>query len=83
MSISDWIDVVWSLLLEEGRGGFMDAGKYREVMTGLFWRGETPEMEDRPTGASGKPVPATPKKSKIEELRAFNDAIAARNRPAE
>ena len=60
----------------------MDASKYREVMTGLFFRGEVPESEAEP-GKPGERPPVTPARSKLEELRAFNAQIAARANPTE
>jgi hypothetical protein len=60
----------------------MDASKYRQVMTDLFFHGKEPVFEPEP-GKPGKRPPATPKRSKIDELRAFQEAIAARNKPTE
>lgn len=77
--------MVWSLLLEEGRGGFMDASKYRQVMTDLFWHGKEPDLtpEKREPGEKPKPMAPSVKVTKLDELRAFNEAIAAHNKPAE
>lgn len=64
----------------------MDSGKYREVMTDLFFHGKTPDTEPEPDAKTGK-VPtrpaSTPKRSKLDELRAFNESIAARRNPTE
>ena len=48
VSVGDWMDVIWSLVLEEGRGGFMDSAKYREVMTDMFFYGKMPDPEPEP-----------------------------------
>jgi hypothetical protein len=81
------MDVVWTLVLEEGRGGFMDSSKYRQVMTDMFFRGVFPEPEsdDEDSDRKKKPksMPRSTKQSKLDELRAFNQAIAARAEPAE
>lgn len=82
------MDVVWTIVLEEGRGGFMDSSKYRQVMTDMFFRGIMPEPEPE-DGDDGKPKPkrrvrsTVSKQSKLDELRAFNQAIAARAEPTE
>ena len=81
------MDVIWSLVLEEGRGGFMDSARYREVMTGLFFHGEAPPEQPKERTASkpssqSKPAaraPRPPRKSKVDELREFTRRIAARN----
>lgn len=70
--------MIWSLVLEEGRGGFMDSSKYREVMTGLFFRGEVPAQEVENSDGSRTRKVQTPPKSKLDELRAFQEQIAAR-----
>lgn len=60
----------------------MDASRYREVMTGLFFHGEVPP--ERPVdGQSGPRRASPPPKSKIDQLREFTESIAARNQPAE
>ena len=72
-------------MLEEGRGGFMDSSRYREVMTGLFFRGEAPdpEPESRSPGDKGPKRSRPPTRSKLEELRGFNAQIATLNKPKE
>lgn len=35
---------MWALVLQEGRGGLIDASKYREVMTDLFFYGKQREL---------------------------------------
>jgi hypothetical protein len=82
VSLSDWIDVTWSLILEEGRGGFMDSGRYREVMTGLFFHGEVPP-EQSEDGKPGKRAPSVPARSKLDALRELDAEIAARKRSGE
>lgn len=64
MSIGDWCDVAWTLICEEGKGGFMDSAKYREVMTDLFFY--------------GKEYVPTAKERKEAQERAVRDAKAAR-----
>jgi hypothetical protein len=68
----------------------MDSGKYRKIMTDLFFHGEVPPDEPEEKGPRPKKgtktvkrAPRPPKMSKLDELRAFNQAIAARNAPAE
>jgi hypothetical protein len=76
--------MLWSVLLEEGRGGFTNPYEYRQTMTDLFFRGITPD-EKPETGAArakGSP-PRSPSKSKIDELRELHEQIAARKRPTE
>lgn len=74
--------MIWSLVLEEGRGGFMDVSRYREVMTGLFFHGEVPPEKSEDGKPGGRP-PSTPGKSKLDALREFSAQIAAQNQPAE
>lgn len=84
LRVRDWIDMLWSILLEEGRGGFMNPHEYRQTMTDLFFRGIVPDAKPE-TGAArpkGSP-PRSPSRSKIEELRAMHEQIAARRRPTE
>jgi hypothetical protein len=68
----------------------MDSGKYREIMTNLFFRGEVPpdpppDSEPSERGGSKRKnrKPTPPRKSKVDELRAFNERIAARRAAAE
>ena len=49
-------------MLREGRGGFMNSAEYREMMTGVVWRGETPALSaadqvQQTKDAIGKPAP--------------------------
>ena len=80
------------MLLEEGRGGFSDSGKHREVMTNLFWHGivpeETPEEKSKRAAAeaakarSAIGARATPQ-SALEQMRELQDAIKSRTTPVE
>lgn len=76
--------MVWTVLLEEGRGGFMNPHEYRQTMTDMFFRGITPE--EKPEGRQPRQKgakPRTPPRQKIEELRAMHAELAARNKPTE
>ena len=75
------------MLLEEGRGGFMDSHKYRKVMTDMFWYGVVPEesAEDKTKRLKAEAIEAkasigkraTPT-SALEEMRELQEAIRAR-----
>ena len=75
------------MLLEEGRGGFMDSHKYRKVMTDMFWYGVVPEesAEDKAERLKAQSIEAkaaigkraTPKTA-LEEMRELQEAIRAR-----
>jgi hypothetical protein len=59
-------------MLAEGRGGFMDYGKYRDRLTDIVWRGIMPELtpEEKAEAAksgAGQPVP----ESAMDEARAL------------
>ncbi|WP_373071410.1 hypothetical protein [Gemmatimonas sp.] len=74
------------MLLEEGRGGFMDSHKYRKVMTDMFWYGVVPEesTEDKAARSKAEAIEAkasigkraTPKTA-LEEMRELQETIRA------
>ena len=74
------------MLLEEGRGGFMDSFKYRKAMTDMFWYGIVPEesAEDKTERLKAEAIEAkasigkraTPK-SALEEMRELQESIRA------
>jgi len=75
------------ILLEEGRGGFMDSFKHRKAMTDMFWYGVVPEesVEEKAERLKAEAIEAkasigkraTPA-SALEEMRELQEAIRAR-----
>lgn len=80
------------MILEEGRGGFMDSAKFREVMTDLFFHGKVRELtpqeqreadKKRAEDAKASIGKGGPGQSKIDELRAFQEELRSRGQASE
>jgi len=75
-SLAEYLDAYWALMLEEGKGGFINYAEYRQALVDAFWLGkQTEEQQAASTEAAiGKPAP----QSAMEELRAMHEAALAR-----
>lgn len=63
-------------MLSEGKGGFADFGKYRELLTDIFWHGKNPgtgDVVESANAAIGQPTPA----EALAEARAMYDRAKA------
>ena len=76
--MSDVLDVYWSLMLSEGRGGFIDFGKYRERLTDIVWHGKMPEMTPEERAEAAKAPSGPPPDTALEEARALYEASRQR-----
>ena len=57
-------------MLSEGKGGFMDYSKYRDLLTDIMWRGITPGQ----SSGDSQPVP----ESALNEARSMYEASKQR-----
>lgn len=70
-------------MLEEGKGGFVDYPRYREILTDIMWHGKQPELtkeeaersEKRKLEDAKKAVGAPTPVSALEEARALRERL--------
>ena len=67
------------MMLSEGKGGFIDYGKYRSRLTDIVWLGIMPELtaEER-VEAAKTPTGEAPPQSAMDEARALYEASRQR-----
>jgi hypothetical protein len=76
--LSEVLDVYWTILLAEGRGGFMDYAKYRDRLTDIVWHGKTPELTPEERAEAAKDPSGPPPASALDEARALYEASKQR-----
>jgi len=66
-------------MLAEGRGGFIDFGKFRERLTDIVWHGKMPELtEEERAEAAKRMTGGPPPMDALEEARALYQASKER-----
>lgn len=62
-------------MLDDGRGGFSDFGKYRERLTDIIWNGVVPELTAEERAEQAKAAPGGPiPQAALDEARALFEA---------
>lgn len=77
-------------MLSEGKGGFMDYPRYRDILTDVLWYGKEPELTPEEKERSAKKKIADAKKavggptpvSALDEARALRERLMAGRKPA-
>jgi hypothetical protein len=72
------LDAYWAIMLEEGKGGFMDFSKYRDRLTDIVWHGIVPVLTPEEQAAAAKEPAGPPPVSALDEARALFEASKQR-----